>query len=205
MPEVGLTNEEIRRAYFQVMSLFKGNGEYGKRKIPRWDGGVDKYGRHYKCVWERIKKFLEAHNCDDVYGFIWANVSAVGPKCYPTMLYNDSAWDRYIEYKISAENQVIQQYRTNYVMFRTLLAKLLERTSPESAVLIIVKDPTVGLSPLFKVIVAETFGISPLEVPESVYNAAAFQYLKAKGFYDRHWPKSKWINCRLNEDTDADD
>ncbi|HOK54683.1 MAG TPA: hypothetical protein PKV43_09470, partial [Armatimonadota bacterium] len=144
---------------------------------------------------------LDEHRCDDVYGFIWANVSSIGQKCYPNMLYNDAAWDRYVEYRVSIENQVIQQYRTNYVAFRTVLSKLAERMDPGRAVLIIVKDPTIGLSPLFKVIIAETFGVSPLEVPESVYQAAVFQYLKAKWFYDQYWPKSSWLSAQLCTDT----
>jgi hypothetical protein len=94
--------DRTREAYLQrreELNAILGNSEpdLRSRPIPRWDGGVDSYGRQHSPIWPRIAEFLRQRGIGNPVHFISANMSAGCP--LPPELMTENAVKRYYDYE----------------------------------------------------------------------------------------------------------
>lgn len=142
---------DIREWYMKIMRLCRGE-DYGKWRIACWDGGYDKYGRFYKhSVWDKIARFLEERRCQDVVGFLLANI-LVG-RTYPNQYITEAAWSTYRTWLES--NQ--QRNRTDAAIFVKNVLYWWQYIPLREAVRYVCSDPALGLSDPFKDQIVEFF------------------------------------------------
>lgn len=64
-----LDAQTVRAAYCYARKLLFG-GDFGKRKIIRYDGGKDQFGRTYQCVWEKLAACLTSNQIEPQTYFV---------------------------------------------------------------------------------------------------------------------------------------
>lgn len=183
--------QKIRRYYIAVYRNFHPDSSYGEFPIPKWDGGYDKYGKCYKPVWPKILNFLKEKNCSDYIGFFIANFREK-KKVYPSQLYNNNAWKIYERFRRSMEHEIKNQYKAELETFKSANKYWANLSNDESVIeRLAISDSTISLSPLFRYILAKSYGFKDLE--KRYEHAALSQYITAKDLYDKYWPKAKEI------------
>ena len=176
--------DDVKDAYFYL--LRQGN----VKDYARWDGGKDRYtGIRHANKWEKVAEFLNEHNCDDVYGFIYANLrfrtdlERAPINLQPTHLYSDTAWQAY---QLFLENQkdIGKNLQTELDIFvsRYKYWKLL--VGEKHALETTLKDENTSISPILRYYLARNLGFH--HIADKYFRAAEYQFLPAEKTYKKY-------------------
>lgn len=177
---------EVRTVYYQIFSEIYDEPNAGERHIPKWDGGFDRARIYHQNVWKKIADFLERKNCNDIYGFIIANIKN-GRLAYPNTLYSERAWKNYITAKEKNAYEIPAQYYKEAREFDILVQGYIDSgISKEDAIRFVIREKGAELSPLFRYIIAER--ISDYAAMDYFSEAARRQLNEAKESYLSSWP-----------------
>jgi hypothetical protein len=165
---------------------------YGTHAMPRWDGGVNPSdGRSYQCIWTQAAERCLARETDPVRlvraAFDLATYSGSGYMPVPTRLLSEEAFTACEFYKLDDPDRLaaaLISYDAEVdagVLVRTRYRGL----TPEAALLQVLRDGTLNLSPLYRYCRLIASGH---DAEASAFVEGAFQtYLLASTCYDRAW------------------
>lgn len=166
--------------------IFTGKGSYGRKPIPKWDGGEDQHGNQHKPVWPKIAQFILNIGAD-VETFVEAQFLAprVDRSPYPTSFYNDAAIARYHQYQRVKLPDIADRFRAELLSITTTATCFIAglQWSEERAVATAVCDQLqVVASPLTRYFFGVAAGCAAVVEPLRV--EAFRQYMSRKAAYD---------------------
>lgn len=175
----------VRQHHFLVHGQVS---NYGQKRMPRWDGGTDKYGRRYKAVWPKIADFILAHDLDPaiLVKSVFARRSSLTPPT-PNLLTTKEALKNYRSYCENAVAEAKRRFDTQLGIFQSelFIRQNYKRQSVENAVFEILRDGILGLSPLFRYCMA--CKCDDLELANKLRELASAEYLLSRKVYDEAW------------------
>ncbi len=175
-------SRDVRNAFFYVT---------GKEDVitPVYDGGRDKWtGKNRTDKWKKVADFLNKKQCDDVYGFIYANLhfrsdlERAAFNLLPIHLYSEAAWKAYELYqkdledlplRVSAELDALKSRIKYWEMFKP----------PKEATKKALEDETLSISPFIRHYMSRELGFP--EIAEKYALQAEYQYTVGKPAYDK--------------------
>ena len=178
------SKDEVREAFYYLLH------SRPERRQASWDGGKDRQtGRRYTNKWSKIADFLNERGCNDVYGFIYANLKfrtdldLASVNLQPIHLYSDSAWTAYQAYlesleglgeKIRAELDV---FRSRYKYWRLLM-------DDSKALAATLSDSSISVSPILRYYLARKLGFD--DIANKYFPAAEYQFVVAAAEYRKY-------------------
>lgn len=190
--------EMARSTYIQERRSFEARRSgmesyYGEKGLGRWDGTdkpgkQDRFGRNCKPVWPEIARFA-ARNGVDVAGLIRARFAyhtgrnpPEPPDCKTDLALSflrqrESTQGPRLVIRLTSE-------RSSADVELLIRSRYIERFgwTPEQVVRSVIDDPTLDLSPLFRVILAGEHKLPHLV--EAYFPLAVQQYQAAKAYFD---------------------
>lgn len=148
--------------------------DYGERRIPHWDGGVDSYGKNHKPIWPKIAHKLRQNNIDPSAAVRAAFADWKGgdpPR--PTVLLSETVLQSALEamevrrQRLRADLPLMLQAFEQGRMSFDLLCGSKNELAIARAVL---RDPAVPLSCVFRYCLAAALGFDDLA---SLFEAGA--------------------------------
>lgn len=182
-----MTSGELREIYMSYYRVFTGCENYGRRPIPCWDGGTDRFGRNYKNVWEKLLTFIQQnnliYNADQyIHSQFWARSGKKPPT--PNQLLSDAAKAIYEEYKKTFSHQIRRQYELEKSIvqceFNSLSGVL--HWDADRCFRRILKDNSLALSSFFRYCKAKSLGFE--DIAALFFERARSEYGLCKRFYD---------------------
>jgi hypothetical protein len=160
---------------------------YGRNRLPKWDGGTDSAGRRHKPVWPKIAVFLKEREC-----YCWDTYMTSqfvdGQLRTPTQTYNEAAWKRYQDYIRASDAAVAQKLLGDTRRFKLAIIDMKKRHDSEEKQTLwymALTSPLVELSPLFAYCLAVSLNWT--SIAQSNLSGALSQYLRHPQLYRRHW------------------
>jgi len=175
---------QVRNIYCICYRDFSNDPEYGRKHMPRWDGGETAHGSTHRPVWPRIAAVIVAQDADPLQ-FIRAQFvgvrRATPPR--PNQLYNEEAVARWQNYRFKAQQNLERQVASdlNQIKVHVLPFTVNLGWDYRTALAYVLKDRRCGASSLVRYCAA---------VAESLPIAAAFrerallQYMFQMADYD---------------------
>lgn len=196
--------ELARSVYIQERRSFESrrsgmDSYYGERGLGRWDGTDtpgkrDRFGRNCKPVWPEIARFA-ARNAVDVAGLIRARFAYHTGRNPPEP--PDCKTDMALSFLRQREGTQgprllirLESERTKASVELLIRSRYVERFgwTPEQVVQSVIDDPTLDLSPLFRVILAGEHRLPDLV--DAYFVLAVQQYQAARAYFDASpWAK----------------
>lgn len=175
------------RAYREIRGVAC---DYGERRIPHWDGGIDAYGKTHKPIWPKIAEKLRSSGVDPAVAVRMAFAGWKGsdpPR--PTVLLSDAVLEASREaMEVQRQNLrtdlplMLQAFDQSRAAFGLLCGKV-DKLAVARAVL---RDPATPLSAVFRYCMAAALGFDDLSdtleadaVAETMF--LADEYLAAWG------------------------
>jgi len=168
---------DIRKAFYYVLGK-------NEPEDSLFDGGRDKRtGKRYTNKWVKIAEFLKEKNCDDVYGFIYANLhyradlDRASVNLQPIHLYSEAAWNAYELYQKDLEDFPARIKSE----LDALIARIRywELFAPgEEGMKRAITDETLSISAFLRYHMCHRLGFP--ELAEGYANEAEYQYLTAR-------------------------
>lgn len=198
---------QIRSAYLVERSAISHTGR-PYRSSPKWDGGVDKYGKRHKPIWPKIAKLVLSNHLDPL-AFVRAQFSGrTHNPPRPTELLNAKALDRAGRAKACDTQDFTVFFRSQINTYCVEVIRLNELMEwPKELIwLTVLKDESLSLSSLFRYCQAVAIGGPRFEKVARKYRVAAMlQYIRGREEYDRVWkdwlsPEFKAECQKLGED-----
>lgn len=189
----------IREVYCQERNLWHHRHQgrltdWGAAPVPRYDGGVDEMGRHWKNIWMEIAKFVITKKVDFA-AFVRAQFTLASKRPVdPFHLHNDKAYSIYLSVAQRSSTRLSQLFAAQRKVFTKEVAKLSpckisRRWSDEQVFRAVLGNRLIQLSALFRYCVARHERYEDLA--EKYFQWAVEQYLDSPEDYDRIW--GEWI------------
>jgi hypothetical protein len=183
--------EQVRQIYCMICRVLTKRDDFGKEAIPRWDGGRDPYGRHWKSVWPKIAKHLITIQADPL-DFIQAQFNGVSPDSlpFPNTFWSEKATNRYRAYMENACEtlQRALEFETQAIRAQAIILRDgLDWTNMAAMRQAIVTEHGVHASPLMRFCLADEYGLE--DVAALYHDAALLQYVFRRDIYDEVWGK----------------
>jgi hypothetical protein len=165
-----------------------GSSNYGVTAIPKWDGGVDRFGTH-QPIWPRVAALVVQNKFNPTL-FIKAQFSDINPTRPPppTFFLSQAAVEKYRAYTATLVPDLQAAFDRQLVSLDTrlqLLRLLRGRTERELITLAITDRVDLDATPLFRFCMA-----CQAELPgvAAAYRGSAlFEYAMQAEYYDRAW------------------
>lgn len=190
-PELAALCQRLRDIYvIECRRSQPGLENYGSRRMPAWDGGVDDFGRERESVWPKLARFIASNGFDPVR-YIRSQFQATRYETripLPTTLMTDSAVSRYrasLANTVSALQLDLQNQRYSLQVRLAEFAVLRQYTPLQHLEMAIADERSVQASPLFRYCVASSAGLERLV--QYFRSAALSQYVFQQEDYDTAW------------------
>jgi hypothetical protein len=174
------------------------SSDWGMKKMPKWDGGVDSRGAHHKNVWEEIARFCTVHDLQPELLVKALFYDAVYTPM-PNQAHGDYALKKYSRYN---DPQTRQEIRTNirsefeaqrsYAASRVETYKAYGNKTGDEALRLVALNTTGPLSQLFRYCLLKNMGSL---VANDYEDVARRQYMRHPDLYDEIW--GNWIPNNL--------
>lgn len=181
--------ELIRELFCSMVRDFTTSADYGKEKMPNWDGGKDRWGKNHRPVWPRLAKHILRLQADPMaYLKAQFNYATPGRSPAPNTLMSDRAVARYHNYIADAKELLARDLRFDVKSVKTR-AKLLEHglnwDFAKAMRDALQTHGSVYASALARYCMAVEYEFEDLA--QVFYDEALIQYLFQKQFYDAAW------------------
>lgn len=178
--------DEVRRVYIMQCRIKKGDPDYGRHNMERWDGGRDSNGRRHNPIWPKIAANIATYEADP-FDFIVAQFWQVSTRVpLPNMMIGQEALARYQTYQEHCGKSLAQQLDYELMLVQAELVPLM-RAGREyvRAVRYAVSASFTKISTLLRYCIMVQEGQQDLA---AVYHdRALFQYTFQKAAYDSAW------------------
>ncbi len=162
--------------------------DYGARKMPKWDGGVDAKGRRHEAVWPKVAAYCVLNRLDPPR-LIRAYFASAKPPALPlpTYLLGPRALEVYRLGPVDAEIDLKSSLDHQIGVLQTEIFrhKHVHRRDQGEAVRAALRDGSRGFSPLFRYCVAWRGNDAVAAKPHA--SDAFAQYAFNPEAYDRAW------------------
>jgi hypothetical protein len=161
------------------------DSDYGKYKMPRWDGGKDGKGVRYRMVWGRIFDFCVA-NRYPVYEYIKAQFAPAEHVPQPNQLQSRAAVAKYKAYAPLVLERKRKELKGQQVRFKVAVWSVCTSFGQDQSTAarnVLLTDTS--LTPLFRYTVAYLAGDA--EVTDKLLLSALMQFMSARDAYETTW------------------
>lgn len=154
----------------------------------RWDGGV-RGGKATKSYWPSVSKFVREHNINPfaAYEVLFANKKLFEQAPPPAFLNDLSLVNDYVSASdnalITIKNQLASD--TSVVTTRIIVEQSLDGADKTKSVLVVLTQPQLKISPLFKYCLAVSEDLDQLAA--KFKKSAMLQYVMYTKEYDKAW------------------
>jgi len=177
--------KQVRSLYCTCMREYTGDGSYGTRVMPQWDGDAEgTSGARTTSVWPRIAHCILQADADP-YQFIRAqfySCKLTRPPS-PNTLYNDAAVEKYEGFREQAKKEIQRRVESddNQVTVHTLPLTRNLGWPYQKALDYVLRDTSVRISPLLRYCHAVA---AELSAGEEYQQGALLQYVFQVNDYD---------------------
>jgi hypothetical protein len=178
--------KQVRTVYCICVRELTGKESYGTQPMPKWDGGVNKFGTRSQPIWPRISNHILQLDADPLE-YVRAQFSVItNPTQFtkPNMLYNSDAVVRWRAYKDNALRNIGHHVRAdlNHIRIESMPLMLNMQWSEQKAIAYVLCKRSCSVSPLVRYCVCVTKGMDGLA--QLFREHALLQYMFQMTNYD---------------------
>lgn len=181
---MGNDGNKLRSVYFQEYNR-RNHTHYGEdgRPVVRYDGGVSTNGRRYVNKWDAWAEVITSNGLD-IAEYVMAAFQAESIR-EPSDLVNSERLERY-KTALDSGADVVDSWDAQERQLETQVKmRLLTGDSRERAILFVLHNKVIPVSPLVRYAVGKLNKVDVEEFREDAYQ----QYLAHKVWYDRQCPE----------------
>lgn len=190
--------EDVRELYMQSFRVFSGKPNYGRTRIPRWDGGTSRFGAKCKPVWDKLaQRFTELQINPSVF-IPWYFAHPSCTNCAPTALLSEVN----VQLFRAEHNPQFQlrraeiEFQVDLTSYEAALTPALPYMGAKAVEVTLNNEDVCRATALFRYCFAKLYGLHA--TCAKYFASARHQYLKNPQAYDVLWDRQLLADLRTN-------